>query len=84
MSEPMTIDEINSGLNKLTEKFILDWIKLVDKFSSENELSPNHKLTTLMFSHLGIERKLSARIWSVSSKFMDEVVRIGKELRDSA
>ena len=77
----MKTDEFNERIGQITEDFIDHWLKLVDKFAEENELSPNYKLTCFLYSHLGIERVLSDRVWKLGEEYIEEVVAVGKELR---
>lgn len=77
----METDEFNATMRTLTEDFIDNWTRIVDKYAEENELGPNHKLTCFLYSHLGIERALSDRVWKVGAKYIDAVVEIGKEIK---
>jgi hypothetical protein len=76
----METEDFNKELSMLTDDFIKNWLSLVDIYAQENELGPNHKLCALLFSHLGLERKMSQKIWEVGSSYMDAVVALGKEM----
>lgn len=76
----METDEFNKMLKSEVEEFIQAWIGLVDQYAEENELSPNHKLTTFLYSHLGIERELSERVWRLGAEYMEAVIEVGKEI----
>ena len=76
----MKTEDFNKVMEELTNDFIDEWTKLVDDYSESNELAPNHKLTVFLYSHLGVERKLSQRVWAVGSKYMDAIVAMGKEI----
>ena len=80
----METDEFNKKLEVLTDEFIQNWTAIVDTYAEENELGPNHKLCVFLFSHLGLERKLSQRVWELGSSFMDAVVVLGEEMRADA
>ena len=75
----METNEFNRNLTLITDEFIDKWIKLVDKFSGTNELKVQDRLLTLLYSHLGIEKRLSAHIWEVGSNFIETVIEIVKE-----
>ena len=80
----MKTEDFNKYMNELTNDFIDEWTKLVDDYAESNELGPNHKLTVFLYSHLGLERKFSQRVWAVGSKYMDAVVTMGKEIMKDA
>lgn len=75
----MNEDAFNVEMLAYTEEFIKNWLRLVDDFSRSNELGPNHKLTLLLYSHLGIEKKISSTIWDLGVSFMDSVIKIARE-----
>ena len=76
----MTTDDFNKNLGELTGNFVKNWIRLVDEYASDNELGVNHKLTCLLYSHLGIERALSDRVWMMGSDYMGAVIKAEKEI----
>ena len=76
----MKTDEFNKRMYEHTENFIDVWTQIIDEYAEANELSPNHKLTVFLYSHLGIERALSQRVWYIGAKYMDVVIEVGKEV----
>lgn len=76
----METEDFNKALSILTEDFIQNWLDIVNRYASENELGPNHKLCVLLFSHLGLERSLSQRIWDSGNAFMNGIVALGEEM----
>ena len=77
----MNTDEFNAAMEQITEDFIDHWTSLVDKFAEEGELGPNHKLTCFLYSHVGIERVLSDRVWKLGVEYIDAVIEVAEELR---
>lgn len=77
----MSTDDFNKNLGELKSDFVKNWIKLVDEFALSQELGPNHKLTCLLYSHLGIERALSETVWNMGAEYMGAVIKVGKELK---
>lgn len=75
----METEEFNKTLSILTNDFINHWLNIIDRYAKENKLGPNHKLCVLLFSHLGLEKKLADEIWKLGSSYMNAVVAIGKE-----
>ena len=77
----MNENEFNKLMESAVEEFIQEWIGLVDQYAEDNELGVNHKLTCLLYSHVGIERALSDRVWKMGSKYIHAVIEVAKELR---
>lgn len=80
----METEDFNKTLAKITDDFIQNWVNLVDTYASKNELGPNHKLCVLLFSHLGLERKMAQKIWDLGSNYMNAVITVGEERKANA
>lgn len=75
----MNVDAFNSELSAYTGEFIKNWFRLVDEFSESNTIEPSDKIMCLLYSHLGIEKRLSAEVWDTGSEFMNRVIKIVEE-----
>ena len=80
----METEDFNKALSILTDDFIQNWLDIVNRYASVNELGPNHKLCVLLFSHLGLEKSISQRIWDSGSSFMKAVITRGEEMKANA
>ena len=75
----MNVDAFNSELTAYTNEFIKNWLRLIDEFSDSNKFDPNDRIVCLLYSHLGIEKRLSAEVWNIGKEFMDRVIEIVSE-----